>query len=86
MKDVSEITGHPECLDGRVKTLHPKVHGGNEFISTTCRFGTAAHFESVLLQQQPVASVIATRCAGGVVLALGRQEEEEVLHLGHPCD
>lgn len=28
VKDVSEITGHPECLDGRVKTLHPKVHGG----------------------------------------------------------
>ncbi|MDI6402652.1 bifunctional phosphoribosylaminoimidazolecarboxamide formyltransferase/IMP cyclohydrolase [Balneolaceae bacterium ANBcel3] len=25
--DVSEITGFPECLDGRVKTLHPKVHG-----------------------------------------------------------
>ena len=28
VKDVSEVTGHPECLDGRVKTLHPKVHGG----------------------------------------------------------
>lgn len=26
--DVSEVTGFPECLDGRVKTLHPKVHGG----------------------------------------------------------
>jgi phosphoribosylaminoimidazolecarboxamide formyltransferase / IMP cyclohydrolase len=26
--NVSEITGFPECLDGRVKTLHPKVHGG----------------------------------------------------------
>ncbi|KAL7433006.1 hypothetical protein ACHAXH_001941 [Discostella pseudostelligera] len=26
--DVSEYTGSPECLDGRVKTLHPKVHGG----------------------------------------------------------
>jgi phosphoribosylaminoimidazolecarboxamide formyltransferase / IMP cyclohydrolase len=26
--DVSEITGFPECLDGRVKTLHPGVHGG----------------------------------------------------------
>jgi phosphoribosylaminoimidazolecarboxamide formyltransferase/IMP cyclohydrolase len=26
--DVSEITGFPECLDGRVKTLHPKVHAG----------------------------------------------------------
>jgi hypothetical protein len=26
--DVSEYTGAVECLDGRVKTLHPKVHGG----------------------------------------------------------
>ena len=26
--DVSEITGFPEMLDGRVKTLHPKIHGG----------------------------------------------------------
>ncbi len=26
--DVSEFTGSPEILDGRVKTLHPKVHGG----------------------------------------------------------
>lgn len=28
VKDVSDYTGAPECLDGRVKTLHPKVHGG----------------------------------------------------------
>jgi len=26
--DVSDFTGFPECFDGRVKTLHPKVHGG----------------------------------------------------------
>ena len=26
--DVSELTGFPEMMDGRVKTLHPKVHGG----------------------------------------------------------
>ena len=26
--EVSELTGFPECLDGRVKTLHPKVHAG----------------------------------------------------------
>ena len=26
--DVSEVTGHPEIFDGRVKTLHPAVHGG----------------------------------------------------------
>src|SRR5688572_33096579 len=25
--DVSELTGFPEMMDGRVKTLHPKVHG-----------------------------------------------------------
>lgn len=28
VKDVSEHTGHPEIMDGRVKTLHPKIHGG----------------------------------------------------------
>ena len=27
VKDVSEVTGFPEMMDGRVKTLHPKVHG-----------------------------------------------------------
>src|SRR5213083_1028580 len=26
--NVSDVTGFPEMLDGRVKTLHPKVHGG----------------------------------------------------------
>ena len=28
VRDISELTGFPEMLDGRVKTLHPKVHGG----------------------------------------------------------
>ena len=28
VKDVSELTGFPEMMDGRVKTLHPIVHGG----------------------------------------------------------
>ncbi|HIY71774.1 MAG TPA: bifunctional phosphoribosylaminoimidazolecarboxamide formyltransferase/IMP cyclohydrolase, partial [Candidatus Luteimonas excrementigallinarum] len=26
VRDVSEVTGFPEIMDGRVKTLHPKVH------------------------------------------------------------
>ncbi len=38
VKDLSEHTGFPEMLDGRVKTLHPKVHGGLLFIR-----GNAAH-------------------------------------------
>ena len=28
VKSISDVTGFPECLDGRVKTLHPNVHGG----------------------------------------------------------
>ncbi len=28
VKDVSDITGFPEMMDGRLKTLHPKIHGG----------------------------------------------------------
>lgn len=28
VKSVSEVTGFPEMMDGRVKTLHPKIHGG----------------------------------------------------------
>src|SRR5947208_2249689 len=28
VRDVSNLTGFPEMMDGRVKTLHPKVHGG----------------------------------------------------------
>jgi len=28
VKDVAEVTGFAECLDGRVKTLHPAIHGG----------------------------------------------------------
>jgi len=38
VKDISEHTGFPEMLDGRVKTLHPKVHGGLLFIR-----GNASH-------------------------------------------
>ena len=28
VRDVSDVTGFPEIMDGRVKTLHPKIHGG----------------------------------------------------------
>jgi phosphoribosylaminoimidazolecarboxamide formyltransferase / IMP cyclohydrolase len=43
--DVSEFTGFPEMLDGRVKTLHPKVHGGilNQRANSAHRQQCAAH-------------------------------------------
>ena len=28
VRDVADVTGYPEMMDGRVKTLHPAVHGG----------------------------------------------------------
>src|SRR5690349_897523 len=28
VRDISDVTGFPEMLDGRVKTLHPRIHGG----------------------------------------------------------
>src|SRR5512138_1379405 len=40
--DLSAHTGFPEMLDGRVKTLHPKVHGGLLFVR-----GNAVHEEAV---------------------------------------
>src|SRR5580692_10044335 len=40
--DISEHTGFPEMLDGRVKTLHPRVHGGLLYIR-----GNAAHEAAV---------------------------------------
>ena len=42
VKDISEHTGFPEMLDGRVKTLHPKVHGGLLYIR-----GNAIHEAAV---------------------------------------
>ncbi len=44
VKDISEHTGFPEMLDGRVKTLHPKVHGGLLYIR-----GNSTHEAAVKL-------------------------------------
>ena len=52
--DISEHTGFPEMLDGRVKTLHPKVHGGLLYIR-----GNAAHEAAVREHQiQPIDLVV----------------------------
>src|ERR1017187_983248 len=55
VKDVSEHTGFPEMLDGRVKTLHPKVHGGLLFIR-----GNETHEAAVRKHNiQPIDLVVA---------------------------
>src|SRR5258706_3885639 len=40
--EISEFTGFPEMLDGRVKTLHPKVHGGLLFVRGNAEHEAAA--------------------------------------------
>lgn len=35
VRSISELTGFPEILDGRVKTLHPKVHGGLLYVRSS---------------------------------------------------
>jgi phosphoribosylaminoimidazolecarboxamide formyltransferase/IMP cyclohydrolase len=47
---VSDVTGFPEILDGRVKTLHPRIHGG-----LLARRGTVAHLEA--LREHDIAPV-----------------------------
>jgi phosphoribosylaminoimidazolecarboxamide formyltransferase/IMP cyclohydrolase len=42
VRDVSEVTGSPEMMDGRVKTLHPKIHGG-----LLAMRGNAAHEQAM---------------------------------------
>jgi phosphoribosylaminoimidazolecarboxamide formyltransferase/IMP cyclohydrolase len=52
--ELGEYTGFPEMLDGRVKTLHPKVHGGLLYIR-----GNATHEESVAQRGiQPIDLVV----------------------------
>ncbi len=41
VRDVSDLTGFPEMMDGRVKTLHPKVHGGLLAIRDDARHASA---------------------------------------------
>lgn len=47
VKDISEHTGFPEMMDGRVKTLHPKVHGGLLYIRGNATHEAAAQQHSI---------------------------------------
>ncbi|MEO1703042.1 MAG: bifunctional phosphoribosylaminoimidazolecarboxamide formyltransferase/IMP cyclohydrolase [Pseudomonadota bacterium] len=65
--DVSTVTGFPEIMDGRVKTLHPKVHGGLLAIrdDEEHRAAMETHgiegFDLVVLNLYPFAEVLASK-------------------------
>ncbi|HEY1985068.1 MAG TPA: bifunctional phosphoribosylaminoimidazolecarboxamide formyltransferase/IMP cyclohydrolase [Terracidiphilus sp.] len=54
VKDISDLTGFPEMLDGRVKTLHPRVHGGLLFVRGNVQHEAAAAAHGI----QPIDMVI----------------------------
>jgi phosphoribosylaminoimidazolecarboxamide formyltransferase/IMP cyclohydrolase len=54
VKDLSSFTGFPEMLDGRVKTLHPKVHGGLLYIRGNKAHESAAKEHAI----QPIDLVV----------------------------
>ena len=65
VKDVADHTGHPEMMDGRVKTLHPKVHGGllsirgNPTHEQACADHGIQHIDLVCVNLYPFQATVA---------------------------
>lgn len=72
--EVSEVTGFPESLDGRVKTLHPKVHGGlladmrlQDHENQLAELGIEA-FQLVVVNLYPFMQTVASGAKGEAVV------------------
>ena len=66
--DISEITGFPEMLDGRVKTLHPRVHGGILHVRDNPKHQATIKEHKILPIDMVVCNLYpfeATRCQAG---------------------
>ncbi len=82
VRDVSEVTGFPEMLDGRVKTLHPKVHGGILAIRSN-----SEHLRTLEAHQiEPIDLVISTLYPFEQAVARGGTPDEiiEEIDIGGP--
>lgn len=83
VKDISDLTGFPEMLDGRVKTLHPRVHGGLLYIR-----GNAEHEAAVAAHGiEPIDMVVVNlyafeKTAAGLGVAFGHLIEN--IDIGGP--
>jgi phosphoribosylaminoimidazolecarboxamide formyltransferase/IMP cyclohydrolase len=82
VRDVSDLTGFPEMMDGRVKTLHPKVHGGllavrddPDHASAMAEHGIGA-IDLVVVNLYPFAATVAR--------GAGRDEVIENIDIGGP--
>ena len=82
VRDISDLTGFPEMMDGRVKTLHPKVHGGllavrddPEHAAAMAEHGIGA-IDLVVVNLYPFAQTVAR--------GAGRDEIIENIDIGGP--
>ena len=82
VRDISDLTGFPEMMDGRVKTLHPKVHGGllgvrdnPEHAAAMVEHGIGA-IDLVVVNLYPFAQTVAK--------GAGRDEIIENIDIGGP--
>jgi phosphoribosylaminoimidazolecarboxamide formyltransferase/IMP cyclohydrolase len=75
VKDVSEVTGFPEILDGRVKTLHPKIHGG-----LLARRDLPLHMDTISRHQiEPIDLVVCNLYPFEETVAKPHVEDHEVI-------
>src|SRR5262249_29370285 len=84
VRDISEVTGFPEILDGRVKTLHPRVHAGilavrdNEQHQSTLTQQGIAPIDLVVCNLYPFEATVARQGAG-------HEEIVENIDIGGPA-
>jgi len=82
VRDISDLTGFPEMMDGRVKTLHPKVHGGLLAVRDNAEHRAAmadhdiAPIDLVVVNLYPFAQTVAK--------GAGREEIIENIDIGGP--
>jgi phosphoribosylaminoimidazolecarboxamide formyltransferase / IMP cyclohydrolase len=82
VRDISDVTGFPEILDGRVKTLHPRVHGGILAIRDNPE-------HQAILQKQGIAPIDLVVCnlypfEATVAKCAGHEEVVENIDIGGP--
>jgi phosphoribosylaminoimidazolecarboxamide formyltransferase/IMP cyclohydrolase len=73
--EVSEVTGFPEMLDGRVKTLHPKIHGGILAVRDNPQHQQALAAHGI----EPIDLVVVNLYPFREVLARGDATREEII-------
>ena len=83
VRQVSEVTGHPEILDGRVKTLHPRIHGG--ILARRSRPDDLDSLDSLAIRPIDVVAVNFYPFEETLARGAGEDELRENIDIGGPC-